>query len=65
MIKNMGSLDRRIRIIIAAFIAILYFTKLITGSLALILVIIAIAFTVTSFIGFCPIYYPFKFNTGK
>jgi hypothetical protein len=65
MKKNMGNADRIIRLIIAAIIAVLYFTGQISGTLAIILGIIAIAFLVTSIIGWCPIYVPFKISTCK
>jgi len=41
MKKNMGSADRIIRIIIAAIVGILYFTGTITGTLGLVLLILA------------------------
>lgn len=65
MKKNMGGADRIIRLIIAAIIAVLYFTGQISGTLAIILGIIAIAFLVTSLIGWCPLYVPFKISTCK
>ncbi len=66
MVQNMGNVDRTIRIIIALVIAGLYFTNTITGTLAVILGIVAIAFLLTSIIGFCPTYFPFKISTrGK
>ena len=66
MVQNMGTADRTIRIVIAAIIAGLYFTDMISGTLAIVLGIIAIAFLLTSIIGFCPTYFPFKISTrGK
>jgi len=65
MKKNMGSIDKGIRIFLAAIIAILYFTNQITGVLAIILGIFAIVFLLTSLIGFCPLYAPFKLSTLK
>lgn len=65
MKKNMGGADRIIRLIIAAIIAVLYFTGQISGTLAIILGIVAIAFLVTSLIGWCPLYVPFKISTCK
>ena len=63
MTKNMGNADRLIRTIIAAAIAVLYFTGVIGGTLAIILGIVAVAFLVTSFIGSCPAYLPFGLST--
>lgn len=66
MIKNMGLADRAIRAIIAIVVGILYFTNQITGIVAIILGIFAIIFLLTSFIGSCPLYLPFKMSTiGK
>jgi hypothetical protein len=65
MKKNMGTVDRVIRILIALVIVILFFTKAISGTLAVILLILAGIFAVTSLIGFCPLYFLFGINTGK
>jgi fatty acid desaturase len=65
MKKNMGSLDRILRIIIAAAVAVLYFTGVITGTWAIVLGIIAVIFLLTSLIGFCPLYTLFGLSTLK
>lgn len=65
MRKNMGTLDRIIRMIIAIIIGILYFTHHISGTAAIVLGIIAIAFILTSFVGACPVYMPFGLSTRK
>lgn len=65
MKKNMGMADRIIRILAAVVIAILYFTNLISGTLAIILLVIAGIFILTSFISFCPLYLPFGIRTNK
>lgn len=65
MKKNIGNVDKTIRILVAVVIAILYFTDLISGTLAIILGILAIVFVLTSFISFCPLYLPFGINTLK
>ena len=65
MTKNMGTADRTIRILIALAIAVLYFTHKISGTLAIVLEIVAIAFIVTSLIGWCPSYVPFGISTRK
>lgn len=61
----MGSTDRIIRVVLAVVVAILYFTNLISGTAAIILGILAIVFLLTSAVGFCPLYAPFKFSTKK
>jgi Na+(H+)/acetate symporter ActP len=65
MKKNMGLIDRTVRTILAIVIAILYFTNQITGAAAIILGLFAVIFLVTSFMSFCPLYFPFKFSTMK
>ncbi len=65
MKRNMGTLDRIIRTIIAAVIIVLYLTGQISGTAAIVLGIIAIIFLMTSLIGFCPIYVPFGISTRK
>ncbi len=65
MRKNMGKIDRVLRVIITIIIAVLYFTGQISGTGAIILGIIAIAFLLTSAIGWCPSYVPFGISTKK
>ena len=64
MKKNMGNIDRIIRILVAIFIAVLYFTNIISGTLGVVLLVIAGVFVLTSLIGFCPLYALFGINTG-
>jgi len=61
----MGTIDRVIRILIAVVVLVLYFAHVISGTLAIILLILAGIFIVTSLIGFCPLYIPLGINTGK
>jgi Protein of unknown function (DUF2892) len=63
MKNNMGTIDKVIRILIAALVIILYFTHVISGILAIILLIFAGIFILTSFFGFCPAYLPFGIST--
>lgn len=65
MKKNMGNADKIIRIAAAVLIAILYFTNVISGLTAIILMIFAVVFILTSFISFCPLYLPFGISTLK
>lgn len=65
MTKNMGTLDRSIRTLIALAVVVLYSTGKISGTLAIVLGIVAIAFLVTSFVGWCPSYVPFGLSTRK
>ena len=65
MKKNIGTADKAIRILVAVVIATLYFTNVISGTLAIVLGILAVVFVLTSFISFCPLYLPFGINTSK
>ncbi|HYL56534.1 MAG TPA: DUF2892 domain-containing protein [Gemmatimonadales bacterium] len=65
MTRNMGAADRVVRTLIAVAIGILYFMGKISGTLAIVLGIVAIAFIVTSFVGWCPSYVPFGLSTRK
>jgi hypothetical protein len=65
MKQNMGSTDKVVRILIAIAIAVLYFTNLISGTVAIVLLILAGVFILTSLIGFCPLYLPFGMSTQK
>lgn len=63
MKKNMGLADRIIRFIVAAVIAALYFTNIITGTLGLVLLIAAAVFALTSIVSMCPAYLPLGLST--
>ena len=66
MKTNMGIIDRVIRIVIALVFAGLYFTNVVAGTLAIVLIVLAGVFTLTALIGFCPLYWPFGIHTwGK
>ena len=65
MKKNMGTIDRAVRTVIAIVVAILYFTGQISGTAALILGILAIVFLLTSLVGSCPLYLPLGLSTKK
>jgi hypothetical protein len=65
MKKNMGNADKMVRIIIAAIVAILFFTNVITGTLGIVLLALAGIFVLTSLISFCPLYAPFGISTCK
>jgi len=65
MKKNMGTLDRTIRVIVAVIIAVLYYTGVISGTLAIFLGIIALVFVLTSLVGICPAYLPFGLSSCK
>jgi hypothetical protein len=65
MKKNMGTADKVIRILVAIVIAALFFTNVITGTLGIVLLVLAAIFLLTSFVSFCPLYLPFGIRTNK
>jgi len=62
---NMGIIDRVVRALLAITVAVLIILQILTGVAAIILGIFAAIFLVTSIIGTCPAYLPFKFSTKK
>ena len=63
MKKNMSNTDRTLRLIIAAIIAVLFFTGALQGVLAIVLLVLAGVFVLTSLVGFCPLYTLFGIST--
>lgn len=59
----MGTTDKAVRIIIAAVIAVLYFTNVISGTLGIVLLVLAGVFVLTSLVSFCPLYAIFGLKT--
>jgi len=65
MNKNMGLIDRVVRIVFAAVMAVLILTGQVTGITAVILGIFAVIFVLTSVVAVCPLYMPFVNSTRK
>jgi hypothetical protein len=65
MKKNMGLIDRSVRVILALLFIVLIIAKTLTGTLAVILGIVAVVFLLTAVISFCPLYVPAKLSTLK
>lgn len=65
MKKNMGTADKVVRILMAIVITVLYFVNQISGTAAVILLLLAGIFVLTSFVSFCPLYLPFGISTRK
>lgn len=63
MKKNMGGIDRIIRIIVAIIALVLYFTGTITGTIGIVALVVAGIFLITSFVNFCPLYSILGMNT--
>ena len=65
MEKNVGTIDKIIRLILAAIIIILFVTHVIAGTFGIILLIVAAILALTSLIGICPLYLLFGISTCK
>lgn len=65
MKRNMSNSDRIVRVIVAALFAYLYFGGIVTGTLGIVLAVLAAVFTFTAILAFCPLYAPFKLSTYK
>jgi Protein of unknown function (DUF2892) len=65
MTKNMGTVDRVLRTLVAIGIGVLYFTGRISGTLAIVLGALAVIFLVTSFVARCPLYVPLGFSSRR
>lgn len=63
MKPNMGGVDRIIRIVIAAVVAVLYFNGTLTGTVGIVALVLAAVFVLTSLVSFCPLYTLVGLNT--
>ena len=62
--KNIGKSDKIVRVLIAVLFTVLFLNHVVTGVMGVILVILAGVFLLTSVVGTCPLYLPFKINTN-
>jgi hypothetical protein len=65
MKKNMGSIDKIIRFVVAAVFVAIYFAGVVTGVWGIVLLVLAAVFVLTSLISFCPLYPLVGMNTNK
>jgi hypothetical protein len=65
MKTNVGIIDKIVRIVVALVLTVLYFANVLTGTLGIVSLVLAVVFILTSVIGFCPLYLPFGINTWK
>lgn len=63
MKQNMGMADRMIRVLIAALLTVLFFTRIIAGVAAYLPVVAISILLMTSLAGSCPVYSLFGMNT--
>jgi len=65
MKANMGSADKLIRLLLAIVLILLFYFEVLTDTLGIVALIVALLLTVTSLINFCPLYPIFRINTTK
>lgn len=65
MKKNVGSIDKGIRILVALILVVLYFTNVISGTIGIILLALSAVFVITSLLSYCPIWQVLGLNTMK
>ncbi len=63
MKRNMGRTDKMIRLVLAVIFAILYLNDIVTGTIGIVLLVLAGVFALTSLVSFCPLYAPFGLST--
>jgi len=56
MKRNIGTIDKVIRILVAVAIAVLFFTNVITGTMGIVLMVLGAIFLITGLVSICPIY---------
>jgi len=57
MKKNMGSIDKLVRLFAAIVLIVLYYTGILSGTIGIISLVVALVLTITSLISFCPLYF--------
>lgn len=65
MKKNVGSIDKVIRLLIAATIIVLFILNVVSGTLGYILLGVSAILVLTSLFSFCPIWMIFGVKTCK
>lgn len=65
MKKNMGTSDKLVRLTIAILLIILYWKHILTDTWGIVALVVALIFTVTSLVSFCPLYTIFGIKTCK
>jgi hypothetical protein len=65
MKRNMGIVDRIVRVVFAAVVAVLFFLHQLSPVAAIVLGILAVVFLATAVVGSCPLYLPFGISTKR
>jgi len=65
MKKNVGSIDKIVRLVGAAVLVLLFAFEVLTGVLGYVALAVAAVFTITALVNFCPLWAIFGINTCK
>jgi hypothetical protein len=66
MKKNIGTIDKILRVIIAIVIAVLYYMDIIIGdTLSAVILFLAALLLITSLLNFCPLYFILRINSCR
>lgn len=65
MKTNIGTIDKTVRIVLVTLILALYFANVISGTVAIVLFIVAAILLITAFFNFCPIWHFLGISTKK
>ena len=65
MKPNVGNTDKIIRIVLAAIALVLFFTNVVSGTLGIVLLVVAGVLVLTSLVSFCPLYAATGMNSCK
>ena len=63
--KNMGKVDRTIRMVVAFVFALFYVFDVIHGALGFVMMLLSALFVLTGSLGYCFLYPIFKLDTTK
>jgi len=63
MKRNVGKIDKIVRIIIAALLVTLFFTDVVTGTLGIVFLVLAGIALMTAIVNFCGLYALFGFSS--
>lgn len=65
MPRNMGGVDRVVRAVLGVILLALVLFGYLTSPWSIVAAVIGIVFLVTSAVGFCPLYAPFRISTRR
>ena len=65
MKPNLSTLDRAIRVVVAALFLYVYFASIVTGAFGIGLLVLGAVFVLTAIVRYCPLYTIFRFSTLK